>query len=296
MQGDDERTTISYPDGFGFFDLLSTTWYKPVNQSLPTPILISSLKLSTDNEVLYMTGNKENGNTTTGYVYSTKILLGNSTGQIASTNWKLLANTAPTHASFIHTVIPDSSNTFYIAGFFSLLAQENGTSVHANNIAYFDSGLVIPLEGGTDGEVVSGTMVTSTKPSILYIAGKFSSVFGVVQKSAKNIARWNGLGWADLDGGIELNLEYESAKGSPFLQIESWGSDVLVGGALLQAGSLPVNNVALWNGASWSQLPDDGQFEPYRMMPFSVAGSGKVFFAAQGLQNSIFEDIILDGL
>ncbi len=85
----------------------------------------------------------------------------------------------------------------------------------------------------------------------VYIGGAFTSVGGI---SANHIARWDSSSntWSALT---------EVVDGTPFngvngevLAIAVSGSDVYVGGAFTQAGSVSARNVAKWNGTSWSAL------------------------------------------
>jgi len=68
-----------------------------------------------------------------------------------------------------------------------------------------------------------------------------------------------------------------------------------VGGAISAAGTTSVNNIALWNGTTWGRVSDDSYFSRFRMMPFVLSTSGSLYLAAQGLENSFFEDIVVNG-
>lgn len=272
------------------------TWYKPINQSLQFdgPFTISSIEISPDNTYLFLTGNSigDDKISSIGWTFST--VLSFSKQQISQLKWETVASTPAHKNSVINTVIPVSATSYYIGGNFDTLVYNNGTEISVNNIAHYNGENFTSLAGGTNGEVVTGTLVTTIQPEILYIAGNFTQVG--VSTPASNIARWQNPGWDSLSSGLEVNYEYTNPLGSPFLELGSFGSVVVVGGAIIEAGGIPVNNVALWDGSSWDVLGDDSDFNHFRMLPFSISTSGTVYFAAQGLENTIFEDIIVDGM
>ena len=85
-------------------------------------------------------------------------------------------------------------------------------------------------------------------PPKLYVGGTFQSAGGV---TANGIARWDGLGWTDVGGGV-------SRLGAPprvsALAVFDGGSGerIYAGGQFDQAGTVASANLASWNGSSWS--------------------------------------------
>jgi uncharacterized protein (TIGR03437 family) len=113
--------------------------------------------------------------------------------------------------------------------------------------------------GGTDfwDTIFSGSGINAPVSAIavsgnyVYIGGAFTSVGGI---SANRIARWDSSSntWSALTevvGGTPFN-----GVNGDVLAIAVSGSDVYVGGAFTQAGSVSARNVAKWNGTSWSAL------------------------------------------
>jgi hypothetical protein len=87
-------------------------------------------------------------------------------------------------------------------------------------------------------------------PPSLIVGGHFTSAGGA---AVNNIARWNGTAWSDVGGGVtggsawilSLHVAKPSAGAAPSLY---------VGGNFTTAGGTPANNIARWNGATWSAL------------------------------------------
>jgi hypothetical protein len=89
---------------------------------------------------------------------------------------------------------------------------------------------------------VSGTDV--------YVGGVFTDLGGVT--GATGIAKWNGSSWEALGSGLT------SDGGDAYIaSIAVSGSDVYVGGYFDNAGgNSTADNIAKWNGSSWSTLGD----------------------------------------
>jgi hypothetical protein len=80
-----------------------------------------------------------------------------------------------------------------------------------------------------------------------YVAGDFTCAGGLV---VNHIAHWNGTAWSGLGEGIQraqfavqISTLVEDSNGSLYLA-----------GSFSQAGGLPVNNIARWNGSEWQAL------------------------------------------
>ena len=80
----------------------------------------------------------------------------------------------------------------------------------------------------------------------LVAAGSFDSAGGV---AANNIAQWNGSSWSPLGGG--LFDPYHA--GEVYLAVLPNG-ELVAAGYFSLAGGIPVNNIARWNGTTWSSM------------------------------------------
>src|SRR5262245_15023779 len=80
----------------------------------------------------------------------------------------------------------------------------------------------------------------------LYAGGNFIHSGG---NTMRFISRWDGANWLplqDIQGG-------EGVNGSVSAIVVS-GPDIYVGGSFSQAGPVDANNIAKWDGVSWSTL------------------------------------------
>ena len=134
------------------------------------------------------------------------------------------------------TCLVANGTDLYVGGTFTMV----GTS-GVNHIAKWN-GSWSSLGAGTNNLVhalaVSGTDV--------YAGGYFGEAGGVV---ASNIAKWDGSNWSNLrDGfdGMGLN-EVVTA-------VAQIGSDLYVAGGFTVAGPTTINNIAKWDGTTWSPL------------------------------------------
>ena len=80
----------------------------------------------------------------------------------------------------------------------------------------------------------------------VYAGGDFTQVGGL---TANRVARWNGASWSSLGTGPSNGL-----NGSVLALAVAANGDVYAGGVFTQAGGVAANNVAKWNGTSWSNL------------------------------------------
>jgi hypothetical protein len=84
----------------------------------------------------------------------------------------------------------------------------------------------------------------------LYVGGGFASAGGVPGTSC--IARWDGHSWSALETGLTRSASPSVDALTVFN--DGSGDALYAGGFLGFAGSLPVNNIARWDGVSWSSL------------------------------------------
>jgi hypothetical protein len=111
---------------------------------------------------------------------------------------------------------------------------------------------------GLDGDV-SAVAVVGTD---VYVGGNFTKAGNV---SANHIARWDGTRWHDLGGGLTLEA------GQAFVRaIAVSGTDVYAGGFFTSAGGGRAQNIAKWDGNSWSPLGDGRD-----RLVLAIAVSGK---------------------
>jgi len=159
-------------------------------------------------------------------------------------------------------------NDIYVGGSFTTAGLGS-----ANNVARFDESINIwsslPFGGGANNGVNSSVYAIMTNgPNQIYFGGFFSTAGG---GSAKSVAKWNvgGATWSSLPSGGGAN----NGTNGNVRTIAISGTGVHVGGFFSTAGGSSANNIALWNGATWTSLPvgggsNNGTTEIVRSMAF----------------------------
>jgi hypothetical protein len=102
----------------------------------------------------------------------------------------------------------------------------------------------------------------------LYVAGQFTSAGGV---PAERIARWDGTTWSPVGGGLDGPSVNVNAM---TVYDDGGGPELYVGGSFSMAGSLPVEDVAKWSGASWGALGSGVNFAVFAMTVFDDGSGG----------------------
>jgi len=83
----------------------------------------------------------------------------------------------------------------------------------------------------------------------LIVAGGFDSIGGI---AANNIAKWDGSSWSALGSGLSIDTAHSLDIDIEALAI--YNGDLYVAGQFDTANGVPVNNIAKWNGSSWSPV------------------------------------------
>ncbi len=85
----------------------------------------------------------------------------------------------------------------------------------------------------------------------LYAGGNFISAGGI---SARNIARWNGKKWFGLGKGLRDNTVNSTEVNAMTGFDDGSGFALYAAGRFSRSGTLALNNIARWDGASWSAV------------------------------------------
>jgi len=118
--------------------------------------------------------------------------------------------------------------------------------VLAQNLAVYDP-LTHAWSAFGPGPYPTNLRLATTANGDVYVGGKFSSIAGV---AATNVARWDGSNWSALGSGVDGPLSYKVVADIAVLA----GGDIVVTGAITQAGGAAANGIARWDGSSWSSL------------------------------------------
>lgn len=148
------------------------------------------------------------------------------------------------------------------------IAIDGGGNVYAGGsfssyISKWNGSVWSTLGTGTNNSV---TAIVIDNNNNVYAGGWFTTAGGV---SANRIAKWNGSAWSAL--GTGLNGTSNVAVYS--LAIEG-SSNLYVGGYFTSAGGIVANNIAKWNGSSWSAL---GAGLDHYVLTIAIDGSNKVY-------------------
>lgn len=114
--------------------------------------------------------------------------------------------------------------------------------------------------GAPDNYVWSLALHESTgagDPERLYVAGNFTRIGGT---EARAIAVWDGSTLTELGGGLTGHVPVGDVEPAPArayaLLLERATGDLIVGGSFARAGTVPVMNIARWDGAEWHPFGD----------------------------------------
>jgi hypothetical protein len=149
--------------------------------------------------------------------------------------------------------------------------------VSVKRIARWDGQAWGPLGGGVDDSTGAAVRALAVMPNgDLVAGGSFTSVGGT---SASCLALWNGSTWVALGGGVT-----PTSGGGVYKLLVLPNRDLLVAGLISAAGGTPVNNIALWNGSSWSPLGAglDGLVQSLAAGPDGSIFAGGAFLHAGG--------------
>ena len=137
------------------------------------------------------------------------------------------------------------NNTLFAGGCFN---SAGGTPL--NNLAKWNgtSWLPVTLNMHTPSYVYGGGIYSLLVfNNALYVAGTFDSIGGI---AANNIAKYDGVNWTALGNGIT----YPNNSVCNIRSLYSFNNELIVGGYFNQAGTIAANNIAKWNGSTWSTL------------------------------------------
>lgn len=153
----------------------------------------------------------------------------------------------------IYSVATAPNGHVYVAGRFTHIdgvaangvARWDGTQWSALGGGLIDRGV---LGGGTDVFPAYVYALAVAPNGDLYAGGMFTDAGNV---RSRNIARWNGTQWTALGTGVTGSGMFNIG------QVEAIainGNNVYVGGIFNNASGTSVNNLAMWNGSSWSDV------------------------------------------
>ncbi|MFU8829565.1 MAG: hypothetical protein ACNA8P_09055 [Phycisphaerales bacterium] len=150
------------------------------------------------------------------------------------------------HGLFVYimvlAVFDDGSGPALYAGGEFLQAGE----IAANGIAKWNGADWSALDAGASGGVLALAVFDDGSGTDLYAGGGFTRAG---KSPANGIARWDGEEWSPLDSGVN-----SSVNRALTVFDDGRGSALYAGGYFTQAGEMPANFIARWDGEAWSPL------------------------------------------
>ena len=139
-----------------------------------------------------------------------------------------------------------SGTDLYAGGHFTTAG-----GVPANYIAKWDGTAWSPLGSGVSGGSMAGTYALAVIGSIVYTGFYISEAGGV---PVNCIAQWNGAAWSALGSGLGPQVGPQGPVMPCLTALTVNGTDLYVGGHFLTAGGVTANNIAKWDGTTWTAL------------------------------------------
>jgi hypothetical protein len=189
-----------------------------------------------------------NGNLVAGGQFDLQGGSGIPTGGIAQwdgTNWSLFSNGVN---GIVNTVTEYNGNLFAGGTFLDVIGADSLKYVAQwTGSSWASLGNSMIGTGYYGGPVILNLSVYNSN---LIVGGQFYSVGNT---SACGLAQWNGSSWSLPFGNIVVN---QPIYWEPDLIYSStiYNGNLIIGGVFSSVGGVLANNIAQWNGSSWSAL------------------------------------------
>ncbi len=173
-------------------------------------------------------------------------------------------------------------NNLIVAGQFDSIG-----TMPAKNIAMWDGSTWTALATSTDHQYTyMGDMIV--KNDTLIVTGYFNEIDGV---NAETIAFWDGSNWSSIGTGDIFSKSQYS-----IISVKVYNNQLVLGGQFDSIGGVAANNIAIWDGATFSPLgsgitsyPGWDSFSPYVSKLQVFQGNLYVFgqfFMAGGIESN----------
>lgn len=158
-----------------------------------------------------------------------------------------------------------SGRDLYVGGDFTMAGD-----VPASHVARWDGRRWSALAGGVDGSV----WAIAVRGGDVFVGGEFTTADGV---SANRIARWDGRRWYAMGSGM---TRCKDPRRSPAVYaLATVGIEVYAGGRFAEAGDVPADGIARWDGVRWSALGSGVRSGIYDGVVWALAGDDEGVYA-----------------
>lgn len=185
----------------------------------------------------------------------------NNIAQWDGTSWTSIGTGSSNGTNGTVNSLTVHNNKLIVGGSFN-----NAGGNSAAHIAQWDGTTWSAIGSGINGEVNS---LLSFNGEL--IAGGVFATAG--SATVNNIAKWNGSSWLALGSGVTLINGTSQGVGA----LANYNNELVAGGRFNNAGGVPVNFIAKWNGSSWSDL--GGGFPGSQVGIFALHVSNNVLYA-----------------
>ncbi len=151
--------------------------------------------------------------------------------------------------------------------------------VPADHVARWDGGNWSALGGGFEGGTYTSTSVDALavfddgSGPALYAGGNFTFAGGV---SANYIAKWGGSHWLPLGSGMD-DHGFSACVCALAVFDDGSGSALYAGGDFATAGGVETNNIARWDGTTWSALGGGASSDVVALAVFDDGGGPALY-------------------
>lgn len=197
------------------------------------------------------------------------VFLANRIAKRTGTGWYPLSTGMDTVVTTLAAFDAGGGAQLYAGGLFL-----NAGGQAASRIARWNGSTWSALGLGLDDAVFSLAAYDDGTGPALYVGGGFGQAGGL---PARRFAKWNGSSWSQVGGGVN-GPGYPAVYGMTVFD-DGTGPALYVGGSFASAGGTAVNNVAKWNGTTWSPLTS-GTNDVVRELLVHDDGTGPALFVA----------------